>query len=607
MNSKRRHYLVPTSVFLAVWTIYVFSSSSAIGWLDSPEFGAAAFSLGVPHSPGHPLPTFLGKLVSFVPFGEIAWRINLASALAAAGAAVFLWSCGLILLSKAAAVQQPSMKNSLLSALFAFMVALSSAYWSNAIRAEVYALQAFLLLACLNSVLRWHASSQAKHLLLSCFYMGLALSNHHWMALMFFAPATLFFFIRRHKRPSLRACLYGAIVGCAGLSVLAYLPIRSLTHPVINFGAPHTFERFFWTLSGAAFAKSAQIPHNSPFGFDLIQTLIAVCEAITWPMALVSLVSLTLGIMRKSHRGPLLLLFATVVTTCAGRALLGFDPETPDHHAYLMPAVASMALLALWGVGVCIDSLEKSWLKDASVLALSLVTIFALLHGRSQYRNNSNRGLHASTQVAEWELTELPPRSLVLLSYFQTRFRQWAMSTYYGARPDVALLDRSFLSYPGYAAEELRRHPELANIINAPLRAGYPTPLRELREHQGPLFMQLHQNVDQEAMAELIPQGPYARMFSHTSEKATSKAVDMKASSALNMILSDPKPSEVSAFRTTKLWHDTTRLNLLCFLRQRSWAQSIYEDVKQIAPDDPMLLSMGQHCGLEPFATKSRQ
>ena len=605
MNSKRLPYLVPASLFLAVWTLYVLSASSAIGWLDSPEFGSAAYSLGVPHSPGHPLPTFLGKLLSFIPFGEIAWRINLASALAAAGAAVFLWSCGLRLLCPAPTIV--SIKNSLLSGLFAFVVALSTAYWSNAIRAEVYALQAFLLLACVDSVLRWNETPSMKHLLLSCFYMGLALSNHHWMALMVFAPASMFIFLRRNRRPSFQACALGAAIGCAGLSVLAYLPIRSLTHPLINFGAPHTFERFFWTLSGAAFSKSAQTPHNSPFGFDVFQTIIAVCEALTWPLAILSLLSLCFGLTLGSQKRSLLLLFAIVVTTCVGRALLGFDPETPDHHAYLLPAIASMALISLWGLGELIAKLEVSSIKDARVLALSLIAICTLLHGRTQFQDNSNRGRHASTHVAEWELTELPPRSLVLLSYFQTRFRLWAMDVFYGARPDIVFLDRSFLSFPGHPEEERRRHPELATIIDAPLRAGHPTPVAELKQHKGPLFMQLHQNVDRKAMDVIIPSGPYAKMFPQPNERESARTIDQRSSAELNSILADPTPSEVSAFRTAQLWHDTTRLNLLCFLKQKAWALTIYQKIKKVALDDPMLLSMGQHCGLEPPHTSSKQ
>ena len=40
--------------------------------------------LGIAHPPGFPLYTMLGKLFTLIPFGDVAYRVNLMSALFAA-------------------------------------------------------------------------------------------------------------------------------------------------------------------------------------------------------------------------------------------------------------------------------------------------------------------------------------------------------------------------------------------------------------------------------------------------------------------------------------------------------------------------------------------
>ena len=54
---------------------------------------------------------------------------------------------------------------------------------------------------------------------------------------------------------SLFALLLAALLG---LSVLLQLPLRSRRAPEINWGAPHTAERFAWTVSAKLFARTAK-------------------------------------------------------------------------------------------------------------------------------------------------------------------------------------------------------------------------------------------------------------------------------------------------------------------------------------------------------------
>src|SRR5882672_291283 len=78
-------------VFAAALVVYAITAAPAVGWLDSAEFVAAAQTLGISHPPGQPLAALLGRAVAYLPFGDVAFRVNLASAIAGAAAACALY------------------------------------------------------------------------------------------------------------------------------------------------------------------------------------------------------------------------------------------------------------------------------------------------------------------------------------------------------------------------------------------------------------------------------------------------------------------------------------------------------------------------------------
>src|SRR5512147_1708949 len=78
---------VPLAVLAVVFVVYAWTAAPGMMWLDAAELTTAAATLGIAHPPGHPIPSLLGKLLALVPLGDVAWRVNLASALAGAIAA----------------------------------------------------------------------------------------------------------------------------------------------------------------------------------------------------------------------------------------------------------------------------------------------------------------------------------------------------------------------------------------------------------------------------------------------------------------------------------------------------------------------------------------
>ena len=66
---------------LLAFLVYLRTLAPSIPSEDGAELIAAAYSLGIAHPPGYPLWCLLGRaFVALVPFGEVAWRLNLMSA-----------------------------------------------------------------------------------------------------------------------------------------------------------------------------------------------------------------------------------------------------------------------------------------------------------------------------------------------------------------------------------------------------------------------------------------------------------------------------------------------------------------------------------------------
>ena len=92
MNYKQINRIFAAVVF-AISAIVLFSTvQPSVSFWDCGEFIAAAFSLQVPHPPGTPLFTLIGRVFSMLPTaGNVALRINYISVFASATSIMFLY------------------------------------------------------------------------------------------------------------------------------------------------------------------------------------------------------------------------------------------------------------------------------------------------------------------------------------------------------------------------------------------------------------------------------------------------------------------------------------------------------------------------------------
>jgi hypothetical protein len=102
--------------------------------LDSAMLQVQAIVLGIPGGTGSPTWAMLTHLFTYLPFGDPAYRTNLASAVYAAVAVLLIYVAGLLLSRRVAA-----------AAASALAFGLGGSFWSMALITEVYDLNILLI------------------------------------------------------------------------------------------------------------------------------------------------------------------------------------------------------------------------------------------------------------------------------------------------------------------------------------------------------------------------------------------------------------------------------------------------------------------------------
>ncbi|HEX2729145.1 MAG TPA: DUF2723 domain-containing protein [Rubrobacteraceae bacterium] len=212
--------------------------------LDSVMLQAQAAVLGITGPTGEPTWVMITHLFTKLPFGDEAYRVNLASAVYAAVTVFLVFVAGYLLSRRVAAA---------FAAALAF--GLGGTYWSQAVIAEIYTMNTLLIMLPVITLILWRERRERprsdRYLLLACFLMGFALTNHLTSGLVL--PAAVLFVAAVDWRKLLdwRLALKGAGLFVLGLLPYIYLPIRSSMNPPMNEANPSNPSRFWEFVTGS--------------------------------------------------------------------------------------------------------------------------------------------------------------------------------------------------------------------------------------------------------------------------------------------------------------------------------------------------------------------
>ncbi len=252
-----RRWFQEVVLFGVCLTVLLKTLAPTLYALDSAELVIGAVKLGIVHAPGYALYLITAHVFTWLPIGNLSYRVNAFSAVTLALTAPVLYTLLVRLTDHWWAA---------VCATLGFMW--SYYVWAAGIIAEVYAAQIFtlaLVLAMVVMLYRSPAQNPAySHLLIGAgAAFGLAVAAHP--ASILFAPGMVISFRVLHIRwrdSVLAALLAAAILGLS----LIYFPIRYAADPALNLAGVYDARGVFqpvdlqtpggiwWLLSGRQFS-----------------------------------------------------------------------------------------------------------------------------------------------------------------------------------------------------------------------------------------------------------------------------------------------------------------------------------------------------------------
>jgi hypothetical protein len=502
-RQQRAKWTLGIGLGLFAVTLLIYLLTLAPGPLggDAGEFQTAARVWGLSHPTGYPLYLLLLKLWGLLPIGTVAYRANLLAAVLAAG------TVGLSYL-----LLEMITRQTWGAVVGALVLATSPLFWSQALIADKYALNAFLIAAVLTAAVYWAQEPQRRRLCLLGLAYGLSLAHHRTMLL--FAPGLIGYLLWIDRRIFLERRNWLALLCLAlPLGLYAYLPLtRAFGQPLSNWW-PSTAGEWLAYLTARGHlgeARTAVEPLADRLAF-YGRMLVA---QFTIPGLILSLLG-CLWLIRRQRPLAFLLLTSFGLQAISS---MGYYLD-PRNQAFFLPSYLIVALTLGMGVGVLLQwmgerltasSKARAALVSLAGVALCLLPAYQLLrtypemygkHHRDQaldvWRQDLQQGDQAR-RLAQAGLSAVAPDGIVAGDWEQAtplRYYQWVE----GLRPDVQVVypvdrleEAAAIGRPLYLA---RTYPGLADrwhpSASGPLVALHPEPVFDLPPDASPLGIQL--------------------------------------------------------------------------------------------------------------------
>lgn len=395
---------------------------------DSGELVTAAYELGVAHPPGYPLYVLLARLATLFPFGEIAFRVNLLSAVASAAAGLVLTMT--VTGARFAGAHSPSGRRngflaprSIAAAALVLTLFASSLFWLESVKAEVYTLHALLIALVLYTADR-------RQYVLSLFLVGLGAGNHQTIVLL--APGILYLMYARGDMNATRL-LRGILFAIVASSLYLILLIRP-DGDVFAWRKPNDLAGLWAHLMRLQYGELSTLPRSASLLvqqalYFVVLLVKAFPPALLLPWALVNA-------WRQGERSRSILIHF-VFTGPLLLVLLNHGTGALDGSVasvYYIPA----AICALLITAPLIIDFEKAKSNSIAYAALALPVILVI----AGWNTCNARGMTLAREVAAATLAAVPQDGYLLTEGDNNTFPLFYAQRVLGERPDVTIVDR---------------------------------------------------------------------------------------------------------------------------------------------------------------------
>ncbi len=398
--------------------LYLSTLAPTVLPADSGEFQIVSHLLGIAHPPGYPLYTVLGKLATLIPVGDVAYRVNLLSAVSSA----------LTLLVLSRAVRRLT-GSGIAGLVAAASLAVAPTFWAQATTANIRSLTALFVALQLYTLLTYARTRNNRDLVAFAVTLGLGITHHSSLVplllpyLLFLAladPALL-------RRP--RSWLKPIVAFLLSLCVLLYLPVRSAMGTAFDAEPIRSVADFLEHVLALGF-RGDMFYFVQPMAvlarLRVLWNILTFEFGLTWPL-LGAIGAASLFVRRPRE----LLLCGGVF---AVNALLAVTYRAPQTVEYLMPAYVALACISAYGVW---DLAERLGVRRLSALAWAVMLVLPAVMLVRNYPSFQQLSQDRSArEYAEGVLQGAPTGTRVLANWHYAT-PLWYLQYVENVRPDV--------------------------------------------------------------------------------------------------------------------------------------------------------------------------
>ncbi len=420
-DAPATHRRLAVVTFFVVFALYLAGLCPTIHLGDSGELATATATLSVPHVPGYPVMAQAGFALSRAPIGSLAFRANLYSALCGALA------CALVFVLLTHLGTRPA-------GAFALAVAFGAAHtvMEESLKIRTYPLNAAFAAFMLWRALRWRETGDRRELMLVAFAGAIGLGNHQIVLASGVAPAAIV--VANWRRLRARDLAWMLAVGIVGISVYAYLPLRAMAGPVLNWGDPYNAERFFAALTQQQYAHkmlSADWGPKIRMAGVILKSLATEAGLPVFALAAIGAIQLA-----KIDRALLAGLAGVVLATIALR--VNYIGEDEFHQVLRYTNCCTLMVVITAAVG-----LREVFTRSRAVFGLALAALAAVYPIAANFPAVDVSRHRVAEDFAKAALAWPEPGYALAVGGDNNVFPLWFYQRVERYRQDVVLLPRS--------------------------------------------------------------------------------------------------------------------------------------------------------------------
>jgi 4-amino-4-deoxy-L-arabinose transferase-like glycosyltransferase len=467
------------------FAVYMATLAPSVTFFDSGEFLTATASLGSAHSPGYPLFLMFAKPFTWLPLGNIAFRINMATAFSSSLACLGVYLLTIRLLRDEQLMDNPvfsawSIKLAGLSAACAF--AFTPRLWLQSNHDKPYPLLAFITAVIFYLILLWRqhykqGEERPAFIYAATFLAGMSMAAHQSVVLLLPAWTVLIVLADWRMITRIKELILATAFALFGFSVHLYLPLRATQNPLLNWGDPKSSTQFLWHFLRRGYQSEPHL-RDASLLWEQIKAF-NVPHEFTW----VGVLLVVFALFRLWHlQRDIVIAYLTVI--CVFLLVIAGYFNTPREMIFLTEEFFTpVYLLTAVLIGVGLHCLLEFAVKNARLPEHFGFSVYGLVTGMffslpvvmciTKYYENDQHNNYIAFDYATNSLRSLPQNAVMFTWGDSGAFPLWYLQGVERMREDLDLPHTPHIVFDWYL-DSLPRLFRDSNLRNFDIQSSGP-------------------------------------------------------------------------------------------------------------------------------------